>query len=94
MHHKSCIYGLSEEYFNDTLGAVITGWIWIKHYILSKETLTRIIVYSAFSEELLLNDGYIKNYKVIIPLIPKTINGNNVDELCNILIEKINLNQR
>lgn len=86
--------GLSEEYFDETLGAVITGWIWIKHYVLSEEKTTNIIFYSAFSEELLMNDEYIKNYKDTIPLIPKTRNGNNIGELCNTLIEKIKQNQR
>ena len=76
--------GLDECYLDETLGAIITGWVWVKHMLLNTNYCdpSRIIFYSAFCEELLRNDEYKSQYEKNILLIPKTEDGDNILELC------------
>ena len=80
----------NEDYLDETLGAIITGWVWVKHMVLNANYCepNRIIFYSAFCEELLHNDEYKNKYKKSILLIPKTEDGDNILELCETLNSK------
>lgn len=46
--------GMDEEFHEETYGTVLTGWVWVKHYILNNENYSQIpiIFYSAFIDEL------------------------------------------
>ncbi len=77
--------GLDEKYHEETFGTILTGWVWIKYYILTKEEYSKIpiIIYSGFVDELEANSNYDKykdNYQ--IELLVK-----GIDE--KILCEKI-----
>lgn len=65
------------QYLDETFGAVLTGWVWVKYKILNDEQLARIpiIFYSAFVDLLEQNDDYNKEKsKTNIHLISKNNN--------------------
>lgn len=86
--------GLKTKYLNETLGAVITGWIWIKYDVLTLSQVPNIIIFSAFINELNKDADYKNKYKNKIPVIEKTDNGNNVKTLGKTLVTMINSKRR
>lgn len=78
--------GMDEKFHEETYGTVLTGWVWVKYYILKNKTYSRIpiIFYSAFINELEIYTDYNQyNEKHEIELINK---GNESEK---ILCEKI-----
>lgn len=64
-----CPDGLDEKYHEETFGTMLTGWVWIKYYILTKEEYSKIpiIIFSGFIDVLDANSNYEKykdNYQI------------------------------
>lgn len=57
-----CPDGLDEKYHEETFGTMLTGWVWIKYYILAKKEYSKIpiIIYSDFIDVLETNSDYEK----------------------------------
>lgn len=84
-----CPNGLEEKYHEETFGTMLTGWVWIKYYILAKKEYSKIpiIIYSGFVDVLKTNSDfgkYMDTYQ--IELIDK---GNNEKILCEKIREII-----
>ncbi len=78
--------GMDEKFHEETYGTVLTGWVWVKYYILNNRIYSQIpiIFYSAFINELKTYTDYNEYYKKHkIELINK---GNESEK---ILCEKI-----
>lgn len=78
--------GIDEEFYEETYGTVLTGWVWVKHYLLDNEKNSRIpiIFYSAFIDELEIYSDY-NEYKEKHQI--KLVNKGNQSE--KILCERI-----
>lgn len=83
-------YGLDPRYYEETCGAIITGWVWAKYYILKNPNFSSIpiIFYSAFMSELLFNEEFqIMRKQKNIRLLPKENINDLIDELRKIINE-------
>lgn len=78
-------YGLDEKLYLETIGARLTGWVWIKHYVINKGKNSFIIFYSAFIDELKQNKDFI-DHTPKCALLEKGIHDSK--DICNIIIKQ------
>lgn len=77
--------GLDEYLYCDTLGALLTGWVWVKNYIFKNNSKSFVIFYSGFSEALKHIDEY-KEYSDKSLIINKS--EKSIDDICEFIIRK------
>lgn len=77
--------GLDECLYCDTMGALLTGWVWVKNYIFKNNSKSFVVFYSDFSEELKHIDEY-KEYSDKSLLINKS--EKSIEDICEFIIRK------
>ena len=77
--------GLDEYLYCDTMGALLTGWVWVKNYIFKNNSKSFVVFYSDFSEELKHIDEY-KEYSDKSLLINKS--EKSIEDICELILKK------